>query len=83
MKVKMVCNMNELNYAISGRMMEVARSGGNAIHDPVVVYYSRLMKRFYEAFHNARNYGFIGVGQITFAEKRMVIFQERLAKKGS
>ena len=81
MEVKIIRNMDELTDTVSGRMVKVIRDGGIAVQDPEVLYYTRLMKRYYAAFHAAHKFGFVGVGKVTFAQHRMVQFQERLQRK--
>lgn len=41
---------------------------------------SRIHERWWRGHTAARKFGFVGVGQFVFAEKRMVVFQQRLAK---
>jgi hypothetical protein len=42
---------------------------------------SRIHERWWRAHTAARRFGFVGVGQIAFAERRMVKFQQRLFKQ--
>lgn len=41
-------------------------------------YISRLIKCYFNAKESAKRFGYVGVGQITFAEARLKRFQERL-----
>ena len=42
---------------------------------------SRILRRYDRAYKAAGNFGWIGVGCITFAEARMVQFQERILRR--
>jgi len=42
---------------------------------------SRLFNRYSTAKEESRKFGYIGVGSISFAENRLIKFQERLIKR--
>lgn len=39
--------------------------------------YGRLFRRYHRAYKAAENFGYVGVGCITFAEERLAIFRRR------
>lgn len=44
-------------------------------------YLMRLYNRYFNAKHAAKGFGYVGVGCITFAEARLVQFQERIMRR--
>lgn len=74
----MLNNQNDLCAAIHARFDGCAYEDlGHMKTDPGVVYLSRLTRRYFAARDAAAKFGWIGVGEITFAEHRMRVFQRR------
>lgn len=50
-------------------------------NDPEMKFLRKVWKTYNRAKDNAEKFGFVGVGCISFAEGRVVRYQERLARK--
>lgn len=81
----MIRNFTDLTRATFARIEYFEETGGitfeRAGTDAPTLFLRALHRRYRKAQHSAPNFGIIGVGAITFAERRMVRYQERLARK--
>ena len=68
--------MTEYMDAIDGMSIEQVESLAKD-KSSNVYRFVRLLRRYTRAYKAAANYGFIGVGCITFAEARLDIFRKR------
>ena len=84
----MIRNFDEITSALFDKMDQYRDQYGEAAFwpehaekDMTLKFIKKLWRTYNRAYDNAKNFGYVGVGCITYAENRVQEYQKRLAAK--